>query len=415
MSVAGAVFIAMAAALLGAACAAADGALLALDDEPPSADSAANDRRGERERVHRALSIGRLLMQLAAGAAAAVALRLWTLPPTVAVPLTVAIALVVALTVEMVPRTVSEGYGASAGRRLRPVAQTVSRLFGWLVSASSAIERVIGHLLPVEVPQQTESGGAVEPLRPTAPAGRGHPVDRGVFVRRVMALSQTEVRTVMMPRVDITGLEKSTPWSEVLDRVRSSEHARLPVYEDTIDNVIGILLAKDLLHAAVADEPPPSGWLRFVRPAVFIPESKTIDAQLRDFEAAEAHIAIVVDEYGGTAGLITIEDILEEIVGDIRDEHDDEEESPIESEDGCRFWVAGRVSLEDLSEVLQHRIERADVTTVGGLIYDVLGRVPRAGETLNIDGFRVVVERVVRRRVQRVYFERVEALAEERS
>jgi CBS domain containing-hemolysin-like protein len=175
--------------------------------------------------------------------------------------------------------------------------------------------------------------------------------------------------------------------------------------------VIGILYAKDLLRPIIEGAPPPGGWTALVRPATFIPEGKTIDAQLRDFKASRTHIAIVVDEYGGTAGLVTIEDILEEIVGEIRDEHD-REEQPIEAEDGRRFWVAGRVTLDDLSEALGHRFEREDVTTVGGLIFNLLGRVPRAGEELTLDGFRVVVERVVRRRIDRVYFERLEQLAE---
>jgi CBS domain containing-hemolysin-like protein len=108
---------------------------------------------------------------------------------------------------------------------------------------------------------------------------------------------------------------------------------------------------------------------------------------------------------------VTIEDIIEEIVGDIRDEHDDEA-PPIESEEGCRFWVSGRLSLDELSNALHHPFEQPGVTTVGGPIYDVLGRVPRSGEELTLDGFRVVVERVVRRRVERVYFERSEMLAE---
>jgi CBS domain containing-hemolysin-like protein len=215
------------------------------------------------------------------------------------------------------------------------------------------------------------------------------------------------VQEVMVPRVDMIGVERQTPWSEVLDRVRSSQHARLPVYEDTLDHVVGILFAKDLLAAVLDDAEPAEGWESLVRSATFIPESKTIDAQLRDFKSSRTHIAIVVDEYGGTAGLITIEDILEEIVGDIRDEYD-REEPPIVAEQGRRFWVSGRVTLDELSEVLGHDFEREDVTTVGGLVFECLGRVPRAGEQLTLEGFRVVVERVVRRRIDRVYFERLE-------
>jgi putative hemolysin len=195
-----------------------------------------------------------------------------------------------------------------------------------------------------------------------------------------------------------------------VDRVLSSEHARLPVYDETVDHIVGILYAKDLLPVVLSNRVPDEGWPALIRPATFVPGSKIIEQQLRDFRATGTHIAIVVDEYGGTAGLVTIEDILEEVVGDIRDEYDVEEPS-IEEQEGRRYWVSGRASLEDLSAALGHRFDRDDVATVGGLIFQILGRVPRAGEELTIDGFRIVVERVTRRRIERVYFERIEALA----
>jgi magnesium and cobalt transporter len=136
-----------------------------------------------------------------------------------------------------------------------------------------------------------------------------------------------------------------------------------------------------------------------------VPENKTLDRQLHDFQRGPAHLAIVVDEFGGTSGLITLEDVLEEIVGEIQDEHDVGAPPAIERE-GNRFWVDGRVSLDDLSEALGSAFTHPEVSTVGGLIYSALGRVPRPGEELTFDGFRVVVERVERRRVTRVYFEK---------
>jgi CBS domain containing-hemolysin-like protein len=145
-------------------------------------------------------------------------------------------------------------------------------------------------------------------------------------------------------------------------------------------------------------------WQDLVRPAAFVPETKTLDGQLRDFQRGPAHLAIVVDEFGGTAGLITREDVLEEIVGEIRDEHDADAPPEIR-QDGERLWVDGGVGLDDLSVALGRPFTHPEVSTVGGLIYSVLGRVPRSGEELTLDGFRVVVERVERRRVRRVYFE----------
>jgi CBS domain containing-hemolysin-like protein len=146
-----------------------------------------------------------------------------------------------------------------------------------------------------------------------------------------------------------------------------------------------------------------------VRAASFIPPTKTIDAQLRDFKASRTHIAIVSDEFGGTSGLVTIEDVLEEIVGEIRDEYDVEERD-IEREGDSRFWIAGRVTVDELSEVLGSDFAREDVTTVGGLVYELFGRVPHNGESVVNGGFRIVVERVRRRRITRVYFERLEVV-----
>jgi CBS domain containing-hemolysin-like protein len=235
------------------------------------------------------------------------------------------------------------------------------------------------------------------------------------ILRRYSSLAETEVVEVMVPRVDIVGIERSTPWSEAVDRVRSSRHARLPVYDDTLDQVTGILFAKDILRAVIEGVEPASDWRSVVRPASFIPEGKSAEAQLRDFRSTHQHLAIVVDEYGGTAGLVTIEDILEEIVGEISDEND-EPEAPIQSEDGARYWVSGRVTLEELSDAIGHRFVQEDVTTVGGLVFHHFGKVPRAGDRTVIDGFPFTVERVVRRRVDRVFVERpeLEADGEER-
>jgi CBS domain containing-hemolysin-like protein len=151
-------------------------------------------------------------------------------------------------------------------------------------------------------------------------------------------------------------------------------------------------------------------WQALIRPLQYVPEGKTLDRQLRDFQKGPSHIAVVVDEFGGTAGLITLEDILEQVVGEIRDERDDEEAAsapPIEREGDERFWVEGAVSLHELEEALGHSFGRDDVSTVGGLVLALFGRVPRPGESMDLDGFRLIVEQMTRRRVRRVHFERV--------
>jgi CBS domain containing-hemolysin-like protein len=230
--------------------------------------------------------------------------------------------------------------------------------------------------------------------------------DERALLLGVFEFGETTAEEVMVPRVDMLGVERETPWSEMVDRVRSIQHSRVPVYEETIDEIVGILYVKDLLPAVLADAEPEGGWTTLMRPPVFIPASKRIADLLREFRQARRHIAIVADEYGGTAGLVTIEDILEELVGEIRDEYDDEERL-VENEDDERFWVSGRLTLDDLSAALGHEFSRDDVSTVGGLIMELLGRVPRAGESLVMGPFKVIVERVIRRKIERVYLERL--------
>jgi Mg2+/Co2+ transporter CorC len=226
----------------------------------------------------------------------------------------------------------------------------------------------------------------------------------------VFALADTTVAEVMTPRMDIRSVDRSAERHEVVEALRRWEHARLVVLDDTPDNVVGVIYAKDLLaeDAAPVDEGEP--WQSLIRAAQFVPAGKTLDRQLRDFQKGPSHIAVVVDEFGGTSGLITLEDILEQVVGEIRDERDDDEAAgtqPIEREGNERFWVKGEVSLHDLEEALGRSFGRDDVTTVGGLVLALFGRVPRPGESLEAEGFRIVVEQMARRRILRVHFERL--------
>ena len=221
----------------------------------------------------------------------------------------------------------------------------------------------------------------------------------------VFTLADTTVDEVMTPRLDMTGVDVSASTEEVLEAFRQSQHSRLPVLDGSPDNIGGVVFAKDLVPIAMGLAESGARWQTLMRPAAFVPETKTLDNQLRDFQGTPAHIAIVVDEFGGTSGLITREDILEEIVGEIRDEHDTET-TPAIRQDGGRIWVDGRTSLDDLSAALGTPITHAEVSTVGGLVYSVLGRVPRPGDELTLDGYRVVVERVEQRRVTQVSFEK---------
>ena len=389
---------------VAACCAASDGAMLALDpDVPMSAEMRGLYSR--RERAHRALAFARVMAQLSAGVSLALALDLAARPHGEAVLVGFVAALVLVGLSESLARSVGSVAGGSAAVRLYPFIRLIERVLAPVASLGGWLDGALHRLLPPPTDADEDREATADQFRQVVAAEAEVTNDQAVLLTGVFRLGETEVHEIMIPRVDIVAIDQDTPWSEVVDRVRSAEHARLPVFRETIDDIIGILFAKDLLADIVADTVP-DDWTTFLRPAVFIPGAKKADAQLRDFQSSGTHIAIVADEFGGTAGLITIEDVLEEIVGDIRDEYD-EEEPPIEREGDARFWMSARLTLSEVSEVLGTDLKHEQVSTVGGLIYKVLGRVPRAGEELTLGGYRVVVERVVRRRVQRVYFERL--------
>ena len=393
------------AAVIGGACSMADGALLSFD---PAASPAEHPGGAihDRERAHRALSALRVLAHVGAGAAIAQGLLATGWPFATRALAAVLLAIALVALVEGMARSIGYGLGSRAFDALRDFVRGTTMLLRPVVALGAALERSLERVLPAASGAAEEESSA-ERFREVIAAEAEVSSAEEALLHGVFSLGDTEVREIMVPRVDIVGIAATTPWSEVLDRVRSSEHARFPVYDETLDNIIGVLYAKDLLGAVVAEEEPEGGWLRLVRGAVFIPTTKTIDAQLRDFKSSRTHIAIVSDEYGGTAGLVTIEDVLEEIVGEIRDEYD-VEEPDVEREGATRFWVAGRVAADELIELLGIDFGVEDVATVGGLVYALFGRVPRSGESMTRSGVRVVVERVRRRRIERVYFERLQ-------
>ena len=224
----------------------------------------------------------------------------------------------------------------------------------------------------------------------------------------VFALADTMVSEVMTPRVDVVGVDCSGAFDDTVRAVAAAEYARVPAYDADLDHIVGVLYAKDLLPALFAgDAAPAHPWRSLVRPVDFVPETKTLDAQLRDFQRGPNHLAVVVDEFGGTAGIVTLEDVLEEIVGEIRDEYDTAEEPAIATVQPGVFAVSGRAPLESVAEVLRAPLDQEGVSTIGGLVYSALGRVPVAGEQIELGGFRITVEQVVRRRIRRLRFERL--------
>jgi putative hemolysin len=235
------------------------------------------------------------------------------------------------------------------------------------------------------------------------------------MIHSVFALGEKQVHEVMVPRPDILAIDVNTPPQEVLEHVVSAGHSRIPVYEGSSDQIIGVLYVKDLFRRLARGETDVT-VRPFLRPAQFVPETKKVDELLRDMQKDKVHIAIVVDEYGGTAGLVTIEDLVEEIVGEIRDEYDVERELVLPVSDHEAIMDA-RVPFSEVQETFG--IEPPDgadeFDTLGGFVTHELGRLPKAGETVQRDGVTFVVESVEGRRVGRVRVIREPARTEQRA
>jgi putative hemolysin len=266
---------------------------------------------------------------------------------------------------------------------------------GWLTALTL---RVVGSERPAGQPEVTE-----EELRTLVDVGaREGVVERTEreMIHGVFELEDTLVREVMVPRPDMFCLDVLTPPAEILGLLRENLHSRVPVYEDTVDQIVGVLYTKDLL-AHLRGLPPDFDLRTYLHPPYFVPESKRADALLREFQAKKLHLAIVVDEYGGTAGLVTMEDLLEELVGEIRDEFD-EEERLIWPAGERTFRVSGRMSIDELNAATGLDVSGEAYDTVGGWVLDLFGRVPHKGEKKETAEALVTVEKVERTRVLEV-------------
>jgi magnesium and cobalt transporter len=229
------------------------------------------------------------------------------------------------------------------------------------------------------------------------------------IIEGALQVSEMTVRDIMIPRAQMDVVSIDDEPSQFIPFVMETRHSRFPVVGENKDDVVGILLAKELLNYYTN---PESFNLRdTLRPAVFVPESKRLNVLLRDFRANRNHIAIVVDEYGGVSGLVTIEDVLEQIVGDIEDEYDfDEAEDNIIPESGGRYRVKAQTEIADFNETLGAQFSDEEFHTIGGLVVQAFGRLPKRGESTTIDYFRV---KVVRADSRRIYTLQVERLAPE--
>lgn len=225
------------------------------------------------------------------------------------------------------------------------------------------------------------------------------------MIYSIFRLGEMIVREVMVPRIDVVALDVESSMADVLHTIIESGHSRIPVYEETIDNIVGILYAKDILAAQSRGNANPA-LREIIRPAYFVPESKRLDSMLKEMQRNKVQMAIVVDEYGGMAGVVTLEDIVEEIVGEIQDEYDREEPPVIFEADGS-YLFEGRIPLDDVQALLDVALPLDEADSLGGFIYNELGHIPRAGETVRYNGLLFEVVEVNGRRIRKVRVRRL--------
>lgn len=225
--------------------------------------------------------------------------------------------------------------------------------------------------------------------------------DEKKMIRSIVHFSNTMVREIMIPRVEIDALELETPLDEAARLIRETGHSRLPIYDDEIDRIVGVLYAKDLLQAYVDQRPVTISDL--MRQPLFAPESKMIGDLLNEMKSTGIHMAVVVDEYGGTSGVVSMEDIVEEIVGEIRDEYDDREEELVQELGPDEYSFLGRIDLEDVNEYLGIHLTRESADTLAGYLYSQIGKIPTLKEKVEAEGWTFEIEELSGRRIQRVH------------
>src|SRR5213075_159490 len=234
------------------------------------------------------------------------------------------------------------------------------------------------------------------------------------IIEGALNVSEMQVRDIMIPRAQVDFIDINEPIENFIPRIIATAHSRFPVIDQNRDDVIGVLLAKDLLRHYAGEED--FNVREMLRPAIFVPEAKRLNVLLREFRASRNHMAIVVDEYGGVAGLVTIEDVLEQIVGDIEDEYDfDEAEDNIIPEAGARYRVKAQTEIAAFNEALGGRFSDEEFHTIGGLVLQAFGRLPKRGEATTIGNFRFKVVRADSRRIYTLQIERLAPEPEENS
>jgi CBS domain containing-hemolysin-like protein len=262
------------------------------------------------------------------------------------------------------------------------------------------VRKAPDRVLQVLLPGFTAAANVVAPLTSVIVSWLGPPSEPRRLLKSVIDFGETLVREVMTPRPDIVAIKADATLGELRKLVQEQEYSRLPVFTENIDNIAGFIVVKDLFQ--LPEQPASDRRVRdFMRAAAFVPETNRVTDVLREFQQKRLQAAIVVDEYGGTAGLVTVEDVVEELVGEIRDEYDVEAEAIVREPDGG--WVfSAKVAISDMTERLGVAIEGDGFETVGGFVLSRVGRVPVVGERFATDGLDIEVLEAERRRIHRV-------------
>jgi putative hemolysin len=323
---------------------------------------------------------------------------------------TVILALFTIVFAELIPKSIALAAPERFALVLAGPIDFLGRILGPIVSVLNGITRWVARSIGVDMNYEAQI--SADELRLIVERGGEQGVleaEEEQMINAVIELGERRVHEVMVPRVAIAALGSEAGLEEAIDLVIEVGHSRIPVYRGTIDEIVGILYAKDLLPYLKPDAGPRPALRKLLRPPVLVPESMTVDDLLHEFQRRKVHIAIVLDEYGGTAGLVTIEDLLEEIVGEIQDEYD-VEEPMVERLSDHEARVDGRADVDELLELFDLDLELEDAEeydTVGGLLYHRVGGVPSPGDSIEVDSLRLTVETTDGRRVGKVLVTRM--------
>jgi CBS domain containing-hemolysin-like protein len=323
----------------------------------------------------------------------------------------VALGLIASITLIWLPWSIARIAAARFLYHTWPMWNFLGRLATPLVWSARLVDHVL-HRVFGRVPQEADEESIEEEIRTIVSEGHREGLleeEAREMIEGVIELGDANVSHIMTPRTEIHMLPLSTPWDEVVESVIDTGHTRVPIYDKTRDDIVGILYSKDLLPELAKGEAAPRPLGELLRKPLFVPETKPVDDLLKLFQKSRTHIAVVLDEYGGVSGLVTIEDVLEEIVGEIDDEYDQKTEAEIRKIDDDVCEALGRTHIDEINAAMSFDLpEDEDFDTIGGFVFAEFGRVPAVGETITWnDAVRVTVLEASRRRVNRVRLERI--------